>query len=173
MGWREVQQSDEQERWMRQSRALRRWLVTGFCLASATLLVVGLILIPALVRVKTLDCIEGEPCAPNLASSQLLQELPLPLGVMTLIALCWVVLGSLSIGAILVFSHVDTPRWLRLSYLAGGICLALMLTLDALYLLPGALVAIRPDVGALVALIGLCLLAVAQLFMRSTVADRQ
>ena len=109
---------------------------------------------------------------PNLTSSQLLQELPLPLGVMTSIALCWIALASLSIGALLVFSRANTPRWLRFSYLAGGICLALVLTLDALYLLPGALVALRPDVGALVALVGLCLLALGQLFMHSTKVDR-
>ena len=35
---------------MRQSHARQRWLVAGSGLASATLLVVGLILIPVLVR---------------------------------------------------------------------------------------------------------------------------
>lgn len=136
--------------------------VAGCCAASATSLVAGLFFIPNVLRVNVLDCVEGETCYPKYTLGTVWQDLPRPLAYLTFAALCWVVLASLAVAGILVFSRSDLARWVRLAYLAGGIALTAVLALDAAY----EVLLFRPWWGVLLVLVGLALLAVASVGMR-------
>jgi len=147
---------------MRPSPTLSRRFLAGCCAASAVILICGLFIVPNVVRVKTLDCVEGDTsCLPKETLGTLWQDLPLPLAYVTFGALCWVVLVSLWIGGMLLFSRRGVAYWLRLAYLAGGVCLTAVLGLDAVYLVWGR----RPWWGVLLVLAGLSLFVVASIRM--------
>jgi hypothetical protein len=145
---------------MQSSPALSRRFVAGCCAASAISLIAGLFYVPNVVRVKMLDCAEGDTgCLPKETLGALWQDLPLPLAYATFGALCWVVLVSLCISGMLVFSRLDVAHWLQLTYLVSGTCLTTVSGLDAVYLVWGR----RPGWGVLLVLVGLCLLAFASI----------
>lgn len=143
--------------------ASRRWTLAGCCLASALGLVLGLFVVPNVIWINALDCIEGDAaCLPKATPGTLWQALPLLLDWLTFSALCWVVVASLGVGGLLALSRVEVPRWLQLAYLVGGIGLTLLLGVDGVYLVWG----LRPGPGVVLVLAGLCLLAYASVQLR-------
>lgn len=145
------------------SSKIRRWVLAGCCLASAICLVVGLFVVPNIVRVDYLECRQDEVCAPPKTPGMIWEILPLPLAYLTLALLCLVVLANLVIACLVTASRGGVPRWLRLTYLVGGVCLTGVLAVDALSVLLGLL----PGPGALFVLAGLLLLALTYWRMRS------
>jgi len=150
-------------RMMTSSSVLRRWALAGCCVASALSLVLGLFVVPNVVRLSALDCVEGEArCLPQATADTLWSALPLLLDYVTFGTLCWVVVVSLGIGGRLVLSRGAVPRWLQRAYRVGGVGLLLLLGVDGAYLVWG----LRPGPGVVLVLAGLCLLAVASLQLR-------
>lgn len=143
--------------------ALHRWVVAGFCVASAICLVVGLFVVPNIVWVDYLECRLDDVCVPPKTPGMLWELLPTPLVYLTLGVLCLVVLAGLVIAGLAIFSRGGISRWLRLTYLMGGVCLAGIVAVDALPLL---LLGMLPGPGMLFVLGGLLLLALAYWRMR-------
>lgn len=145
------------------SSKVGRWALAGLSMTSAICLVVGLFVVPNVVRVDHLECRLDEVCAPPKTPGMLWEYLPLPLAYLTLAILCLVVLASLAIAGFTMVSRGWVPLWLRLAYLVGGIGLAGALAVDALPLLLGLL----PGPGVLFVLAGLLLLALTYWRLRS------
>lgn len=150
------------------SGSIRRWALAGCSIASAICLVAGLFLVPNIVQVDRLECRLGDVCLPRKTPGMMWEFLPLPLAYLTLGVLCWVVLASLAVTGLTMLSRNGVPRWLRLTYLVGSICLTGAFALDAvdlfIWMLPGP--------GMLLVLAGLLLLALAQWRMWSAVPRR-
>lgn len=145
------------------SATLRRWTLAGYCMASAICLVVGLFLVPNIVLVDRLECRLDEVCVPPKTPGMIWAILPLPLAWLTLGTACLVVLANLVVTGVSMLSRGGVPRWLRLTYLVGDICLTGVLAVDVLSMILGLL----PGPGVLFVLAGLLLMALAWWCMRS------